>query len=617
VALALIGMLDLDPELFPKAVAKGVDLLRRGVTDFPKWSRAMVYQFGEPIRPHLERLWRDVQEESKKPPIAAPPPISEGQPSATVGADKCRPRRRWSIPVAIALMAGLLLAGGWIWWRGRPALKRGAGAADPAEIGRGSNSLPGFELLEPEVPDGFIPDDLAGLLARAEKGDAEAQLLLAGRYYFGDGVRQDYAEAARWLRKAAERGNPIAQNNLGVCYEKGEGVAKDSAEAVKWYRKAADQGDATAQNNLGVFYLKGEGVAKDSAEAVKWYRKAADQGDATAQYNLGGCYDKGEGVPKDSAEAVKWYRKAADQGYAYAQNNLGVCYEKGEGVAKDSAEAVKWYRKAADQGYATAQYNLGGCYGKGEGVPQNDVEAYKWFSLAAAQGHKKSAEWRDWVSQRMARAEVVEGQRRAAAFVARAESPGDSGGFSIPAQPRFADPGLKACGTAFFVSVDGYLLSNYHVVEGASTVKVKTSSGILRASVVKTDPVNDIAVLKVSGSFRALPLASRREVKLGETVFTVGFPNIQLQGREPKLTKGEISSLSGAQDDPRHFQISVAVQPGNSGGPLVDGFGNVIGIVTAQLSDAAALRSAGRCHRTSTTPRRAPTPCHCWNPFPD
>jgi len=82
-------------------------------------------------------------------------------------------------------------------------------------------------------------------------------------------------------------------------------------------------------------------------------------------------------------------------------------------------------------------------------------------------------------------------------------------------------------------------------------------------------------------------------VKLGESMFTIGFPNPGLQGVEPKLTDGNISSLAGAQDDIRHFQISVAVQPGNSGGGLLNSVGNVVGIVTARLSDKAALDSSG------------------------
>ena len=82
-------------------------------------------------------------------------------------------------------------------------------------------------------------------------------------------------------------------------------------------------------------------------------------------------------------------------------------------------------------------------------------------------------------------------------------------------------------------------------------------------------------------------------MKLGGTVATVGFPNIGLQGFAPKLAKGEIASLSGAGADAWYFQISVPVQPGNSGGALVDERGNVVGVVSAKLSARAALASSG------------------------
>jgi len=103
----------------------------------------------------------------------------------------------------------------------------------------------------------------------------------------------------------------------------------------------------------------------------------------------------------------------------------------------------------------------------------------------------------------------------------------------------------------------------------------------------------DSTSLKAEGRFAALPVAASRAVKLGGTVATVGFPNIGLQGFAPKLAKGEIASLSGAGDDARHFQISVPVQPGNSGGALVDERGNVVGVVSAKLSAAAALKTSG------------------------
>jgi S1-C subfamily serine protease len=110
---------------------------------------------------------------------------------------------------------------------------------------------------------------------------------------------------------------------------------------------------------------------------------------------------------------------------------------------------------------------------------------------------------------------------------------------------------------------------------------------------LKVDAANDLALLKAAGKFASVPIAASRTVKLGGTVATVGFPNIGMQGFSPKLAKGEIASLSGAADDPRYFQISVPVQPGNSGGALVNARGNVVGIVAAKLDASVALAASG------------------------
>src|SRR5690606_30830891 len=87
------------------------------------------------------------------------------------------------------------------------------------------------------------------LVRMAEGGDVLAQASLGQRYYRGDGVRRDYAEAARWTRRAAEAGEARAQSNLGFYYMKGEGVARDPSEAARWWRAAADQGLPQAQFN--------------------------------------------------------------------------------------------------------------------------------------------------------------------------------------------------------------------------------------------------------------------------------------------------------------------------------------------------------------------------------
>jgi S1-C subfamily serine protease len=150
-----------------------------------------------------------------------------------------------------------------------------------------------------------------------------------------------------------------------------------------------------------------------------------------------------------------------------------------------------------------------------------------------------------------------------------------------------------ASGTGFFITDDGYLITNYHVVKDATKVRLVTSAGTIASKVVQVDQANDIALLKADGQFEPLPIVSSRTAQLGSTVATIGFPDPSLQGYSPKLAKGEIASLAGIQDDSRYFQISVPVQPGNSGGALVDDLGNVIGIVSAKLDESVALAASG------------------------
>jgi S1-C subfamily serine protease len=187
----------------------------------------------------------------------------------------------------------------------------------------------------------------------------------------------------------------------------------------------------------------------------------------------------------------------------------------------------------------------------------------------------------------MSRGEIVEGQRRAAAFVARKEGPEGNGQVPQTAEERMS------AGTGFFVTDDGYFVTCEHVVRGATSFHVRSPGGSLTAKLIKRDRTIDVALLKVEGAFRALPVAPGPRVKLGDAVFTIGFPNPEVQGVEPKLTRGEISSMAGMQDNPRYFQISVPVQPGNSGGALVDEYGNVVGVVTSRLADLETYERSG------------------------
>jgi S1-C subfamily serine protease len=155
------------------------------------------------------------------------------------------------------------------------------------------------------------------------------------------------------------------------------------------------------------------------------------------------------------------------------------------------------------------------------------------------------------------------------------------------------DGGKTIVGTGFFVTDDGYLVTCEHIVRQATSFRVRLPARSVAAQLVTADRKLDLALLKVSGAFSALPVPSEAHVSLGDPVFTIGFPNPDVQGVEPKLTKGEISSLAGMGDNPRYFQISVPIQPGNSGGALVDEGGNVVGVVTARLDDLETYQISG------------------------
>lgn len=149
-------------------------------------------------------------------------------------------------------------------------------------------------------------------------------------------------------------------------------------------------------------------------------------------------------------------------------------------------------------------------------------------------------------------------------------------------------------GTGFVVA-PGRLLTNHHVARECTEMRVRTSAGAeLTARVTAKDEQRDLALLTVQGdpgpvlSFRSGPAVRR-----GEGVVTYGFPLAGLLSSGPTLTTGEVSALGGLRDNQAQFQISAPVQPGNSGGPLLDLAGNVMGVVVSKLNAQRIAQSTG------------------------
>jgi S1-C subfamily serine protease len=151
-------------------------------------------------------------------------------------------------------------------------------------------------------------------------------------------------------------------------------------------------------------------------------------------------------------------------------------------------------------------------------------------------------------------------------------------------------------GTGFFVGPDGFVLTSYHVVDGATRVECRTGDGVVHeAAMARMSQMNDLALLRVDARpTRYLGLAPRGSPHPGERVFTIGYgaPNF-LGINEPRFTEGAISALSGVDAEDAYMQISVPIQPGNSGGPVVNEAGQVVGIIAAQAATQEFVRIEG------------------------
>jgi S1-C subfamily serine protease len=169
-----------------------------------------------------------------------------------------------------------------------------------------------------------------------------------------------------------------------------------------------------------------------------------------------------------------------------------------------------------------------------------------------------------------------------------------SEGTATPSEPKVTMV-KRNIGTGFAVSPTGLILTAYHVAEGASNIKVHLlGRGVFEARIERSSPSTDLLLLRIDAQVSTyLTPISTHSLSVGERVFTIGYPAINLLGEEPKFTEGSIAALSGPGGDAMFMQISVPVQPGNSGGPLVTERGELAGVVIASADVVKFLTSTG------------------------
>ena len=445
------------------------------------------------------------------------------------------------------------------------------------------------------------------LQSLAEYGNPTTQFNLGIMcIYDYDGLPEDLKKPEEWFQKAANQGHVPAQYYLARTYEEGlGGVTPDLEKALEWYTKAAKRdepegpkarslreafmrakaatpGYAPAQSRLAEMYREGKGVDQNLPKAFGLHHQAAAQGYAESQFALGVMYAYGEVGNPDSQEAFQWYQKAAKQGYAPAQNNLALMYLYGEGVSKNSEITWRLTFEAAQQGYAIAQSNLGKAFASGlDEIPRDDSEAYYWYSLAVrgeaqvaeADRENATAELyteRENVGNRLTEVQKNEIQQQVADW-----------------QPKV----LVSSGTGFYITKT-HILTNEHVVRSYDEVRIPYQ----RVTVSAVDTEVDFALLVDSVQNTDPARFRSSSVELGEEIAVFGYPLSRVLSYEGNGTLGTVSGLASAMDDSlpyNRFQHTAHIQGGNSGGPVLDAAGNVVGVVVSALAPFLVVGEQG------------------------
>ena len=412
-------------------------------------------------------------------------------------------------------------------------------------------------------------------------------------------AKKAYAESVNWFTKAAIKDYPQAQYELANRYYYAEGIDENLTEteklekAVDWYTEAKDY--APAQNALAKMYAEGKGVEKDTTKAVDLYKEAEKQKHADARFNLAEMYSRGEGIDENLTETERWkevvrlYTKAANQGHAAAQNNLAKVYTEGISIAEDKSifknpeKAARLYFRAAQQGHPVAQVNIGlkfetGLYNsktKRYEVPQDDEEAYYWYSLALRDPVKldelaatenyadKVDKWREGIGNKLEEDKKNEIQERVDNWKQKESN--------------------YWVGTGFYIN-EHYILTNAHVVTEDDDMKHKYDEFRIPYQHVKLidwDPDVDLALLYDERGNTDTAMFRNDPVYIEEKIVSFGYPVSGVLSYEGNRTEGTVSGRSGMLNTPHpdnYFQHTAPIQGGNSGGPVFDLMGNVVGV---------------------------------------
>lgn len=478
----------------------------------------------------------------------------------------------------------------------------------------------------------------------ASAGDAPSMALLSRIHLGAPGIAKDKDTALRWAQKALESGHSSGQVAMAYFHFRGIGVPKSEQQAVRLLKKASET-EVDALVELATIYLGGSATLKNEKEAFRLLNIAASRESRAAYVLLAKCYGNGIGTKQDAAAARAFAEKASALGSIEGGNILagfalqesppatekamgllskgvrhqnarscyilGTIHLDGIGVTQSYYDACRLLRISAEKGDAYGLLAYANVCFRGRGRSTDETLGYACMIASSMLGNDEAQRYLDNIRHSDKQSNTYHRATSLAQSIVRQleseelpiELQDNWHSSSFTNKGSIAPPSRRgrgiATGSGMIFSNSGHCFTNHHVIDGARTVKVRVPGRAepLPATVVGSDEANDLAILKIDGwtsNGSALPaLISCGRVKSGDKVFTVGYPLPSELGQEAKYTSGDISSLSGMEEDKRLMQISVPIQPGNSGGPLVLEDGKVVGVVVATLNASYMLRRRG------------------------
>ncbi|RJF76435.1 hypothetical protein D3877_29050 [Azospirillum cavernae] len=491
---------------------------------------------------------------------------------------------------------------------------------------------------------------LAHLWSVRQGRDPQAFYTLGLMAHLGRGVPQDYAKARQFYLEASDRDLPVAFFRIGVLHANGRGVSKDLAEANRWYRKAAERGDGLGQYNLGLNILTGAGSKKNDAEALYWITLARERlldpkDRAAAERNI--AIIEGRLTPEQArsvkTSAAAWKPMAVDPFADAASLRAWVGshpWTRLKGMALLDVPGLRSRLVTAlgsEQVSGLANLDLAGNVQENAGwliaggcMPHScDSDQYVYgVNLSTFEVLACVSKWSPATSGKTVIYGNSSGVRAERSISLRAEGCPKANG-AVPAiraaltpaapiippivaaAPPTASPPLgsgaatippvrpesrkqSASGSGFVVTMAGHILTNHHVVEGCRSLSIRRGQSSTPARLVAADRKNDLAVMKADiQDLAVLPFRDGRSIRPGDSVVAVGYPYAGLLSTTAQVTTGTVTSLAGIADDTRYLQISAPVQPGNSGGPLLDAGGTVTGVIVSTLNALTVAMTTG------------------------